>query len=601
MCGVHLLVDKSATEEVAITNMVASCTHRGPDHSEIIKITNGVFLASNRLKILDSRDEANQPITNKEKSAFLSWNGFLYNFQELKNQLLNEGVIFKTRSDGEVLFQWLLLKGKEGIQNLEGMFAFVFIDIEKNEILLVRDPVGMKSLYYHYHKNKLICSSEALCLIRSGRIEANLDSQQVLPYWYLRTSMPSASFFTNVKELLPGQIAVFGLDGSKKEVSKISINVPTGSKRPAPNQTIFKQYLTEAVLKHFTAEVPVGLVLSGGADSSLLYHIWYKETGIPLPTYTIGFESPHREKYSDAEFAANLTRKYGGGNQEIKIGPEFFLQTWGEYLSQLDQPVGDSGSFLTWVIAKEAKKSVKVLVSGVGADELFGGYNRHVAFKTYLRRPYLWRIVSQFLQKAPFLSRSQKKFLEAIHENPDRTFINFAALTPVPEKFGRVLEDHYPKFGGDFKKALAYDQGMYLVHDLLKIHDNACMAHGIEGRAPFLDWPLVALSNGMSNELSINTTPKSWIKEILIKEGLGTIAKREKSGFGLPIREWFIHHTGFRNKLSSGIIDFGYKYGGLVPKEWQPLLKHPENHIQEHYLLLFNVFLLSEWINKNTQ
>ncbi|EPR65205.1 Asparagine synthetase [Cyclobacterium qasimii M12-11B] len=595
------MVDTSATDEMAIANMVESCTHRGPDHSGIIKVTDGVFLASNRLKILDSRDEANQPITNKEKSAFLSWNGFLYNFQELKNQLISEGVIFKTRSDGEVLFQWLLLKGKEGIKHLEGMFAFVFVDINKSEILLVRDPVGMKSLYYHHHENKLICSSEALCLVHSGKVDASIDAQQVLPYWYLRTSMPTASFFKNVKELLPGQIAIFGLDGSKKEVTKFAVNVATGLNSPVPNQKIFKQCLVEAILKHFTAEVPVGMILSGGADSSLLYHIWFKETGIPLPTYTIGFDSPYRGKNSDADFAANLTKKYGGGNQEIKIGPAFFLQTWEEYLSQLDQPVGDSASYLTWLIAREAKKRVKVLVSGVGADELFGGYNRHMAFKTYLKRPNLWHGVSQFLQDMPLFSRSQKKFLKGIHKNPDRTFINFAALNPVPEKLGRVLEDHYPKSGSNYKNALAYDQAFYLVHDLLKIHDNACMAHGIEGRAPFLDWTLVALSKEMSEEQLITTTPKSWIKEILIAEGLGNIAERKKSGFGLPIKEWFLHHPGFRIKMSSAILDFGNKYGGLVPKEWQSLLKHPENHIQDHYLLLFNVFLLSEWINKNTQ
>ena len=115
MCGVHLLVDRSATNQDAINKMVESCTHRGPDHRQIIEISDGVFLASNRLKIMDPRDEANQPITNEDKTAFLSWNGFLYNFQDLKNQLLDEGVIFKTRSDGEVLFQWLQQKGKEGI------------------------------------------------------------------------------------------------------------------------------------------------------------------------------------------------------------------------------------------------------------------------------------------------------------------------------------------------------------------------------------------------------------------------------------------------------------------------------------------------------
>ena len=343
------------------------------------------------------------------------------------------------------------------------------------------------------------------------------------------------------------------------------------------------------------------MVLSGGADSSLLYHIWYKETGIPLPTFTIGFESSYRDSNSDATFADNLTKKYGGGNQEIKIGPAFFLQTWDEYLSHLDQPVGDSASYLTWVIAREAKKRVKVLVSGVGADELFGGYNRHMAFKTYLKRPNLWRGLPHFLQNMPFISRNQKKFLASIHENPDRTFINFAALNPVPENLGKDLSDYYPKSGGNYKKALGYDQSFYLVHDLLKIHDNACMSHGIEGRAPYLDWPLVALNREMSDKQLINTTPKSWIKEILIAEGLENIAKRKKSGFGLPIKEWFLHHSGFRMKMCSAIIDFGNTYAGLVPKEWQSLLKNPEDHIQAHYLLLFNVFLLSEWINKNIQ
>ena len=601
MCGVHLLVDSSAKDDVAITKMVESCTHRGPDHAEVIRIRRGIFLASNRLKISDLRDEANQPISNQEQNAFLSWNGFLYNYQDLKNQLLEEGVVFKTRSDGEVLFHWLKEKGTKGIAAIEGMFALVFVDLKSSEIILARDPVGMKSLYFYQGENKLLCSSEVNCLLKAGGGKKGFDTDQIVPFWYLRTSLPTNSFFKEIKELLPGQVLKFDLDGQNISQLKIPTHQRSGEKETVPDQTVFKQRLTEAVLTHFTAEVPVGMILSGGADSSLLYHIWYKETGVPLPSYTIGFEMAKGKRSSDAKYAANLTKTMGGGNQEIKIGPDYFLDTWEEYIAQLDHPVGDSASYLTWALAKEARKQVKVLVSGVGADELFAGYNRHKAFKAYLKHPQLWQNISSFLKHVPLWSRSYQKFLKSIHTDPSRTFINFAALNPVPEELGMSLKKIYPFAGRDFKNALAYDQNLYLVHDLLKIHDNACMAHGIEGRAPFLDWGLIKLSDSMSEELLLSIPAKSWIKETLVKEGLETIANREKKGFGLPILEWYMNHSAFRNKLSSSVIAFGEKYGNFVAQEWQPLFKHPEKHIQNNYLLLFNVFLLSDWINLNAQ
>ncbi|WP_339901291.1 asparagine synthase-related protein [uncultured Cyclobacterium sp.] len=166
---------------------------------------------------------------------------------------------------------------------------------------------------------------------------------------------------------------------------------------------------------------------------------------------------------------------------------------------------------------------------------------------------------------------------------------------------GIKLKELYPSSEEDFKNALTYDRSLYLVHDLLKIHDNACMANGIEGRAPFLDWSLIGLSDSMKNEFFLNTKAKSWIKNTLVEEGLENIAKREKRGFGIPILEWFINHREFRNKLSSSVIAFEEKYGNFVSNEWRPLLKHPEKNIHNHYLLLFNVFLLSEWTNLNNQ
>tara|TARA_R110000744_G_scaffold180385_2_gene299448 strand:+ start:904 stop:2697 length:1794 start_codon:yes stop_codon:yes gene_type:complete len=597
MCGVHLLLDSSVSDDAAITNMVESGIHRGPDYAEVIHIKKGIFLASNRLKISDLRDEANQPIADEERTAFLSWNGFIYNYQDLKNQLLEEGVVFKTRSDGEVLFHWLKQKGVKGISSIEGMFALVFVDVQNSEIILARDPVGMKSLYYYQQDNKLLCSSEVNSLLKSGVVKKEFDTEQIVPYWYLRTSLPSASFFKEIKELLPGQVLQFGFDGQRKGTLKLTIQ----KRLTATDQFLFKQQLTEAVLTHFTAEVPVGMILSGGADSSLLYHIWYRETGVPLPSYTIGFDKAKGKNTIDAKYAAELTKTMGGGNQEIKIGPDYFLATWEEYISQLDQPVGDSASYLTWAIAKEAKKNVKVLVSGVGADELFAGYNRHKAFKAYLKHPQWWQNIASLLKQFPLLSRSRQKFFKGIHTEPSRTFINFAALYPVPEELGIKLKELYPSSEEDFKNALTYDRSLYLVHDLLKIHDNACMANGIEGRAPFLDWSLIGLSDSMKNEFFLNTKAKSWIKNTLVEEGLENIAKREKRGFGIPILEWFINHREFRNKLSSSVIAFEEKYGNFVSNEWRPLLKHPEKNIHNHYLLLFNVFLLSEWTNLNNQ
>lgn len=601
MCGVHLLVDSSASDDAAITNMVEACTHRGPDHSEIVQIKKGLFLASNRLKISDLRDDANQPIANEDRTAFLSWNGFIYNYQDLKNQLLEEGVVFKSRSDGEVLFHWLKQKGVKGISFIEGMFALVFVDIQKSEIILARDPVGMKSLYFYQQENKLLCSSEVNCLLKSGVVKKEFNAEQILPYWYLRNSLPSTTFYNEIEELLPGQVLQFGFDGQRKSTLKVPIRSRNLGKETAIDQALFQQRLTEAVLTHFTAEVPVGMILSGGADSSLLYHIWYKETGVPLPSYTIGFERGKHKNSMDAKYAADLTKAMGGGNQEIKIGPEYFLATCDEYISQLDQPVGDSAGYLTWAIAKEAKKDVKVLVSGVGADELFAGYNRHKAFKVYLKHPRLWQNISSVLKHFPFFSRNRQKFLKGLHTAPSRTFVNFAALYPVPEELGVELIGSYPSSEGDYKNALAYDRSLYLVYDLLKIHDNACMANGIEGRAPFLDWSLIGLSDSISNDLFMRSKAKFWIKDTLEKEGLAKIAKREKKGFGMPILEWFINHPEFRNKLSSSVIAFGEKYGSFVSSEWQHLLKKPEKHIQNHYLLLFNVFLLSEWINVHTQ
>src|SRR5690606_32766044 len=199
-----------------------------------------------------------------------------------------------------------------------------------------------------------------------------------------------------------------------------------------PNVMEFKSMVLEAVLKHMEADVPVGIILSGGADSSLLLHLWYQETGIPLHTFTAVFESKYRKKYCDPQYAASLAEQYRCAHHEILISPGIVLENWEDYIASLDQPIGDSASFLTWMLAKEAKKFVKVLVSGAGADELFSGYDRHRAFQFYLKYPGLFK----FLGHLPFFfylfPRRIKKFFAAITDSHEETYLNFSSLKVIP-------------------------------------------------------------------------------------------------------------------------------------------------------------------------
>lgn len=597
MCGVHLLLTYPRREEDAINAMTQACRHRGPDHSAWLEVRPGVYLGANRLKTLDLRDRANPPLVHPKTQTYLSWNGFIYNYQDLKNELLQEGVRFESASDGEVLLQWLVHKGTAGIARIQGMYAFAFVDGENNRVTVGRDPHGVKSLYFAQESGRLVCSSEVSCLMRSGLISASLDQSQLLSYAYLRHPFPSHSLLSGVQELQPGELRSWDLYGTFIESTQIPFQ-PTGPCRVITNENV-EELLTDAVLRQVHADVPAGLILSGGADSSLVYHLWKKHGAGAVPTFTVGFQRPYRRAFPDADVAASLVRDQRAFHQEITISPEWFLETWPAYIRDLDVPVGDAASYLSWALAKKARDTVKILLSGAGADELFAGYNRHSAYKKYLAHPVFWKRVASVSKQIPLGGRRVRHFLSGIHSDPVRTFMNFAALYPLPDGLAEKLKTLYPRGGDPFSNALEWDRQVYLVHDLLKIQDNACMAHGIEGRVPFLDWQVVDASRRSGVATSGNLPPKYWIKFLLRKEGLRIQAGRKKFGFGMPLKEWLRSHTEFRNRVSSSVIHFGQRFGRVLPEEWATLTRHPEKFLDSHYLLLYNLFLLNDWIEEN--
>ena len=585
MCGIHLIWGKGANKE-AIQALVDGSTHRGPDQSAIYSPWHGLWVGVNRLKILHPGSDADQPFWDAEGKSLLIWNGEIYNFKELRGVLSKMGVEFSTQSDTEVLIQHLKFFGKEGLSKLNGMFAMIYVNLVQKSILVARDRNGEKPLYYSQSPETLILSSETKGIAKL--IDSELDSAQISPYYYFRSASPGKTFYKGIREWKPSRYSTI-LQNSTFRWDNIPLPKKVSSK---PDLPLFQEILQETVANQFHADVPLGMMLSGGSDSTLLYSTWYKNTGTPLSCFTIEVEKKYRSKYQDADFAKRISQQIPAKHELISIDQNSFLENWEPYLATLDQPIGDSASFLTWMLAKQAKKVVKVLISGAGADELWGGYRRHKAFYQFLNQKELWVKWADLLGKIP-LGREWKKMMSGIDSDPQKTILNFSALEnldpDLAEDYTRIFNPKLP----EYKQMLDFDRQMYLVQDVLKIQDNALMAYGIEGRSPYLDSRMLALWKAVEDPKLLLGKP--WIKASLEEMGLKWVAHRKKFGFGLPLQEWLSEGGPVAKKVFSSLKEFGNKKDLTLPKQVISLCQNPENHVKSHFLTLYNLFLLAEW------
>lgn len=590
MCGIHLILDSKPSGDSRIQKMLAASHHRGPDQSGFEQIGGNIWVGANRLKILDLSEKASLPMKSVDGRFILTWNGAIYNYLELREQLIKAGYCFQTQSDTEVLFNWLKVHGEKGLERLNGMFSLVFIDLEKGEILIARDPTGQKPLHFFQKNQDWVFSSESRGVIAGLEFQPRIDAKQLLPYNYYRFSWPGASFFEGIAQMQPGEVLVLDFEGNIHRQTQIALR--QGVSGQVPN---WESLLKASVLRCFQSDRQAGMVLSGGVDSSLIYALWYEQTGTALPAITAHFGKGHEHVFSDFKFAKLLQDKYPCHLEDILITKEVLMANWEEYVLSMDQPVGDGAGFLTWYIAKQIKPQVKVLVSGAGADELFGGYNRHRAFLHYLKNPGIATLAGQVM--AGLGMKEAQKFSTSIAENPTDTFIQMAALYRIPKQQLPDFEKYFPKEEGDLKSALAFDLQFYLVNDILKIHDNACMAHGIEGRAPYLDRDLIAYTRQLSEREMGNNIGKKNLKSLLNARGLHAISNRKKLGFGMPIREW-MEDPGFREFVLRPIREMDSAWGNQFSAEMRTLMRKPESLVDTNILLMWNWFILASWLQK---
>jgi len=619
MCGINLVVDKTGTvSPVAIKGMIESTKHRGPDHIQykILK-KNGlqIMLGVSRLRIVNQNENSDQPFFVEDDDQLLLFNGEFYNYIEEKNQLIQQGFHFNTNSDTEVLFYFLKSKQSKRLSEINGMFSFVFIDLTNNTILIARDRWGMKPLYYFFDDRYLIISSEIQGIIASNLVPKTLNVDQIPYYLRYRYCFPPYTLFRNILQFRKGKLFACNLEEFKME----EIPIPEAQTyiHVSLNESDILKQLEELLINslklHSQAGRPVGLFLSGGVDSTLLLALSAKHS-VPIP-YIFSIFNNEKEKNfgtEDYKFARSAVKQYNQTAEMVELD-ETLMDELESIITRMDHPVADQAFILTYKLAEIAKQKTSVVLSGAGADELFGGYNRHIAFVKYLKN---YRNIKKWMKMLkninPYLPsdfnffgrkkiRLLKKFINKVDIDPWLTFDNFLSfekLNPplLPNEWNHITIDKYLE--QYLTNALERDRQEYLPEDVLTVNDRASMLSSVEMRMPYLDLNITSFIKQIPATYLLKNGRKWILRELLNRYEGGIYTKRQKEGFGFPFGQWIRHAKN--QHLIDKIIDKENLLYEYVQRE--KILKLVQEHMlaeEDHSQELWSVLVMGLWINKH--
>lgn len=572
MCGIFGWVapggsDLSRADLEAFTN---SLSHRGPDGSGIWRgqTRDGDFeiaLGHRRLSVIDLSDAGSQPMLDAQ-GRVLIFNGEIYNYLELRDDLGRLGVQFSSASDTEVLQAALSSWGMGALQKLRGMFAFACYDPTRETLLLARDPFGKKPLYIApLSRGGLVFGSEMQAVSRFPGVSRDVDQQSVSEYIQYRYVPGPNTLLSSVKKLPPGN----HINWRRGRHEQVRYYVPPLARRKAENWSLndaaaaVRPVLKRAVEIRLRSDAPFGLFLSGGLDSSVVLQLMSEILRDPVSTFSIGFEEG---KYSELPSARLAAEAFRSRHHEVLVGPGDFEANLSKAVLHRGAPVSEASDIPIMMLAREASKSVKMVLTGEGADELFGGYPKHAAelwSGAYFRsmpEALHERLVRPMLGAMPRHARSLQIAARALS---DRSFESRMAawlgmsnsdakgLLTVPT--AGSMRDPFPLSGGDtpLRRCLFFDQASWLPDNLLERGDRMMMAHGVEGRMPFMDQDLAELASTFPDRLLVSGIRG---KHVLRKAFQGSIPeailKRPKNGFRVPMGDWF------RGPLRSFLADY---------------------------------------------
>ena len=610
MCGICGFVTRDMNrpvDEDRLRAMMGKLSHRGPDASGVYIGPGGkhVALGHNRLAVIDL-ETGDQPMRSPTGRTTVVYNGECYNYRELRVDLEAKGVTFRTQSDTEVVAALVAERGVDAPGFLNGQFAFAAWDENTRTLLLARDPLGQKPLFYHDDGKRFAFASSLAALLACGDVPREIDPEAVDLYLTFGYIPAPKTIFRNVRKLLPG--TTLTLQGDT--LTEDSYLKPDDE---APDD--LKALIADAVRARLISDVPLGAWLSGGIDSSIIVALMSELTDEPVKTFAIGFGDP---LYDELAYARAVAERYGTDHHEFVVAPKC-TEALEKLVPLFGEPFADSSAIPTWTLSRETRAHVKVTLSGDGGDELFGGYDRYRAMLLAERFggwPRCMRSLAKSIAGTSGEQRSRRyrlrRFLDAIEKDPVERYLAWMSIfdsdTRAQLSDGEPCAEDYLREafarntdGTSAGRAMRVDQETYLPGDLLVKTDVASLAFGLEVRCPFLDPRLVALARRMPTKQKLSMfTGKRILRKVFRDKLPAKVRRRKKMGFGVPLGRWF--RTDLREMLSDVLLSQRARERGILkPHAVQGLI---EEHLAEHadhsarlYALLFLELWFREFVD----
>lgn len=623
MCGIFgefRFSGKGLEDPQVYREMGEALRHRGPDQSGLFQDAH-ITLGHRRLSIIDLSEAGRQPMPNEDESLWIVFNGEIYNFQELRPELEKSGHRFRSQTDSEVILHLYERDGVACLEKLRGMFALAIWDSRGKNLLLARDRLGKKPLFYYRDALRLVFASEIKALLRHPAVGRDIDPRAIDEYLAYQYIPAPRSIFHGIRKLLPAHYLL--LRGSQAEEQRYW-NLDFARK---PGETS-EQALGEQVLRHLDeatrirlrSDVPLGAFLSGGVDSSAVVAMMARHMSAPVKTFSIGFEE---SDYDELKYARLVAKRFGTEHCEFVVKPEA-TEVLPKLVWHYDEPYADSSALPTYYLSKMTREHVTVALNGDGGDEAFAGYEKYLAMKLFARlnalpagvrralqrlgsilpeqpaRRNLLRKLKRFLKSGTGGLKAQYVSLMTLFSPADKEFLysqDFQAglrETPPAEAFLQDLLDRTSQLHW-IDRLSSTDILSYLPNDLLVKVDIASMAHALELRSPFLDHKFIEFAASLPPQLKVSGLTTKYLLKRALKGILpDEILYRKKMGFGVPLNHWFrgsLKDFAAETLLSSRSLGRRYFQSGFV----RQLLNEHSVGKKDHAYKIWNLLILEIW------